>query len=71
MLYALYQSAADMMLPMRTWATATGQTLAVNGRALTLFRRRAARDESLTFGSNTEGAPVAAHMYLVFVNPAP
>lgn len=31
MLYALYQSAADMMLPMRAWATATGQTLAVGG----------------------------------------
>jgi poly(3-hydroxybutyrate) depolymerase len=31
MLYALYQSAADMMLPMRAWATATGQTLAGGG----------------------------------------
>jgi poly(3-hydroxybutyrate) depolymerase len=31
MLYALYQTAADMMLPMRTWATATGQTLAGSG----------------------------------------
>ncbi len=31
MLYALYQSAADMMLPMRAWATATGQTLAGSG----------------------------------------
>lgn len=33
MLYALYQSAADMMLPMRAWATATGQTLAGSGAA--------------------------------------
>ncbi|MSP76099.1 MAG: polyhydroxyalkanoate depolymerase [Rhodospirillaceae bacterium] len=33
MLYALYQSAADMMLPMRAWATATGQTLAGGGAA--------------------------------------
>ncbi len=33
MLYALYQSAADMMLPMRAWATATGQTLASGGTA--------------------------------------
>ena len=31
MLYALYQTAADMMLPMRAWATATGQTLAGSG----------------------------------------
>ncbi|MDP2372125.1 polyhydroxyalkanoate depolymerase [Reyranella sp.] len=31
MLYALYQSAADMMLPMRAWATATRQTLAGSG----------------------------------------
>jgi poly(3-hydroxybutyrate) depolymerase len=31
MLYALYQSANDMMLPMRAWATATGQTLAGSG----------------------------------------
>lgn len=31
MLYALYQSAADMMLPMRAWATATGQALAGGG----------------------------------------
>jgi len=33
MLYALYQSAADVMLPMRAWATATGQTLAGGGAA--------------------------------------
>jgi len=31
MLYALYQTAADLMLPMRAWATATGQTLGVGG----------------------------------------
>ena len=31
MLYALYQSAADLMLPMRAWANATGQTLAAGG----------------------------------------
>ncbi len=27
MLYAFYQSAADLMLPIRTWAAATGQTM--------------------------------------------
>ncbi len=31
MLYALYQSSADLMLPMRAWATATGRTLAGSG----------------------------------------
>ncbi|HEX9558160.1 MAG TPA: polyhydroxyalkanoate depolymerase, partial [Reyranella sp.] len=31
MLYALYQTAADLMLPMRAWATATGQALGVGG----------------------------------------
>lgn len=66
--------AHDARAPRPAWLTkqfqATAQTLTVNGHALTLYRRRAARDESLTFGSNTEGAPVAAHMYLVFVNAA-
>ena len=28
MLYALYQTAADLMLPARAWVTAAGQTLA-------------------------------------------
>ncbi|MGQ0584433.1 MAG: polyhydroxyalkanoate depolymerase [Reyranella sp.] len=41
MLYALYQSAADMMLPMRAWATATGQTL-TGSRAETRESWRAA-----------------------------
>jgi poly(3-hydroxybutyrate) depolymerase len=31
MLYSLYQSAADMMLPMRVWATAAGQGLSGGG----------------------------------------
>ena len=31
MLYSLYQTAADMMLPMRVWATAAGQGLAGGG----------------------------------------
>ena len=33
MLYALYQTAADVMLPMRTWAALAGQTLARGGVA--------------------------------------
>ncbi len=31
MLYSLYQTAADMMLPMRVWATAAGQGLSAGG----------------------------------------
>src|SRR5260370_543712 len=31
MLYAFYQTAADLMLPARAWATAAGQTLAGGG----------------------------------------
>ena len=31
MLYSLYQTAADMMLPMRVWATAAGQGLSGGG----------------------------------------
>jgi polyhydroxyalkanoate depolymerase len=31
MLYSLYQTAADLMLPMRVWATAAGQTLSGGG----------------------------------------
>jgi polyhydroxyalkanoate depolymerase len=31
MLYSLYQTAADMMLPMRVWATAAGQSLSGGG----------------------------------------
>ena len=47
---------------------AIGRTsLAVNGKPMKLFQRRTARDESLTFGSNTDGAPVRANMYVVLV----
>jgi len=67
--------AHDARAPRPGWLTqqfeATAQSVTVNGKALALYRRRAARDESLTFGSNTEGAPVAAHMYIVFVNVLP
>jgi poly(3-hydroxybutyrate) depolymerase len=31
MLYSLYQTATDLMLPMRVWATAAGQSLSVGG----------------------------------------
>ena len=41
MLYALYQTAADVMLPMRIWAAAAGQGFALGGEA-TADRWRAA-----------------------------
>lgn len=41
MLYALYQTAADVMLPIRAWAAATSQTLG-NGQAESLDSWRAA-----------------------------
>jgi beta-galactosidase len=43
-------------------------TLSVNGTPLKLFQRTMPNDGSLTFGSNTEGAPVDAHHYIVFVS---
>ena len=33
MLYALYQTAADLMLPMRSWATVANQALVAGGQA--------------------------------------
>ncbi len=49
----------------------TEQSVTVNGQPMKLFSRRAAKDESLTFGSNTDGAPVRANQYVVLVNAAP
>ena len=34
---------------------------------MTVFQRRADRDESLTLGANTETQAAAANMYLVFI----
>jgi beta-galactosidase len=49
----------------------TDTRIKVSGRVMRLFRRRIGRDESLTLGSNTEGASDAeAAMYLVFINAA-
>ncbi|WP_422034177.1 polyhydroxyalkanoate depolymerase [Reyranella sp.] len=42
MLYAMYQTAADMMLPVRLWATAAGQTLSSGGGSPTPDSWRAA-----------------------------
>jgi beta-galactosidase len=47
---------------------ATPESLTIGGRAMKLYRREAARAESLTLGSNAEKAPAGdANMYLVLV----
>jgi beta-galactosidase len=66
--------AHDERAPLPAWLTkqftATDQSLTINGKPMKLFTHRATQDESLTFGSNTDGAPVRANQYVVFVNAA-
>ena len=47
MLYALYQTAADLMLPMRAWATAAGQTLGGGSSTFESWRAAGALCETL------------------------
>ena len=66
--------AHDERAPLPEWLTkqfqATELSLTINGKPMKLFQRRVEKDESLTFGSNTDGAPVRANMYVVLVNAA-
>ena len=66
--------AHDERAPVPAWLgkqfEPTDQSLTINGAPMKLFQRRAAKDESLTFGSNTDGAPVRANQYVVLVNAA-
>jgi beta-galactosidase len=48
----------------------THRTLTLHGQTFALFERQAERDESLTLGTNYDGRPPEAEMYLVFVNGA-
>jgi beta-galactosidase len=69
---AVVSIAHDDRAPRPAWLTqqfqATPARLTVAGQSMTVFERRAARDESLTLGANVESAAVkSAHMYLVFV----
>jgi poly(3-hydroxybutyrate) depolymerase len=58
MLYALYQTAADLMLPARAWATAAGQTLAGGGSAsLDSWRAAGAFCEMLSRATLTHRRP--------------
>ena len=56
MLYSLYQTAADVMLPMRLWATAAGQTLA-GGGGLDSLRAAGAMCEMLSRARLTHRRP--------------
>ena len=58
MLYALYQTAADLMLPARAWATAAGQTLAGGGSgALDSWRAAGAFCEMVSRATLTHRRP--------------
>ncbi len=47
----------------------TNWSLTIGGQPMRIFQHRAARDESLTLGANTENAgDTACNMYIVFVN---
>ncbi len=67
--------AHDDRVPVPAWLAKQFQpanrALSVNGRAMSLFTRHAEKDESLTLGSNNDGAPRAANMYVVFVSRSP
>src|SRR5882762_913526 len=62
MLYALYQTAADLMLPARAWATAAGQTLAGGGSgALDSWRAAGAYCEMVSRATLTHRRPLSGH----------
>ncbi|HSS82991.1 MAG TPA: polyhydroxyalkanoate depolymerase, partial [Reyranella sp.] len=57
MLYALYQTAADLMLPARAWATAAGQTLAGGGSGPDSWRAAGAFCEMISRATLTHRRP--------------
>lgn len=67
--------AHDERAPLPEWLTKqfqpTALTLTVNGKPMKLFQRTMVKDGSLTFGSNTDGAPVRANHYIVLVGATP
>ncbi len=64
--------AHDDRAPLPAWLTKqftpTARTLTADGVAMRLFERAMGEGGSLTFGSNTDGAPVTANHYIVFVS---
>jgi beta-galactosidase len=68
--------AHDNRLPLPSWLSAqfkaTAQTWPVNGHPMTLFRRLATKDETLTLGSNSEDPKIrAGEMYVVWIKASP
>jgi hypothetical protein len=63
--------AHDPRVPAPAWLTsqfeAVGGSVLVNGQPMRLHARRIDADQSLTLGSNTDGTPGIANMYVVFV----
>jgi beta-galactosidase len=68
---AVVSVAHDDRVPRPLWLTAQFQPtpvrLTVAGQPMTVFQRRAARDESLTLGANAERQAAPANMYVVFI----
>ena len=68
---AVVSVAHDDRLPRPSWLTERFQPtpvrLTVAGRPMTVFQRRAARDESLTLGANADRQAAPANMYVVFI----
>jgi beta-galactosidase len=65
--------AHDNRLPRPAWLTSqfksTGDTIAILGQKMALFRRDVTKGESLTLGANTEDTSIkTGNLYLVFVN---
>lgn len=67
--------AHDGRTPVPDWLAkqflSTELTLTVHDQPMKIFQRRMAQDGSLTLGSNTDGTPTRANMYVVLVSAAP
>ena len=72
---AVVSVAHDDRLARPEWLTRqfrpSGRRLTIEGRSLSLYERRADREESLTLGANAETGSVDGHMYVVFVGRSP
>ncbi|SDS50744.1 sugar-binding domain-containing protein [Opitutus sp. GAS368] len=66
--------AHDERAPLPAWLTQqfqpTDLVLVIHDKPMKIFERKMEKDGSLTLGSNTDGTPVRANMYVVLVNAA-